>query len=1285
MAEIKETLYMDPVTHALAKPTMYAGSKQLDTEDYHLAKIVKESDSKSLILYDKKSNIVASKALFKMVDETLTNIIDSFTRIKNKSCKKEIKINFVDETLTFINIGEGIPVHDVNVEGVLHPRPHVMLGILRSGTNLDENTERITGGTNGMGGKLVNLFSREYKLDTYDGKTYFKQTWTNNSRDFTGRVVEEKKLPDPYVRIIFTPDYGKFFPFTHDKVNLKEYLESRLLDTCLYLNFMKMNDVKVYYNGIQLEAPIDQFLDTFGTRILTFNPVVTHPYSITICYESKKTTLDTYSIINGINVPSGTHFDIVAKKIVDDTKSKIRAKYNEVIPSGKQIQTATISRYLSIIIIGNIANPTFDSQSKTRLDNPALDLRQHILDNKSLEIVYKAIEPLIERDFIKPLVEENEKEDDNLIPIEQLQSKMVTTKVPNSDDYEAAAIIHDKQRRNVPCTLIITEGLSALGMLKQMRNKGKIDKINLDPDTCGIFAIQGVTLNVRPYIRKNQFEKIIKIDPRILNNKKFMKMLQIIGLNFSYQYDTENEFTTLNYKRIDLAMDQDEDGKGNIRSLILQDFYTIWPKLFNRPGFINYWDSPILRFDYKGQTMSFISERKFENWVSEHKINLKNVKYIKGLGGHHVKYHDGLRRSYNEYLVNVYENPNEKKSREHNLDYIHIYFGNNSNLRKIALSTKKEFESYDFVDHTTKPFKSIELFQHFISDTNSFKAMTCRRMMPDIGGLNYAKRLVTYQALVNSPRNKEIYVSNLASSVRQDLDYKHGDSSLCDVIIGMASDYCGLHDFQIFKPVGLFANRIQGMDGASQPRYIEVIIDGKTADAIYPKDDLILLPYSRTNGQFLTPDYILPTIPMCIMDNFNNISNAWKINIYARDPYEVISYLKDAIKNGKKLINSDELIHQHSTVPINKLNEISTEYKLTSNTVMFNPAIYHDIKGESDFKVSRYKLAHNTDEKYSYGKYEIINDFTIKITELPITKTTNMILFGSSGGNNVEIPNMNQPQDLSVDKKKQKGKRPIKKKEQKDEKEIAKIGKSVGIDVTNIAKTKKQVKCIVRLPEYESHSDRSDGDTIDIIVKFNTSIREKHTNGELLRYLGLFKNLKPQLNLITTEGLPKNYQSYKSIFVDWFNARMDLYIKRVTFQYTENNIEIIRLQNMVRFIDEKLDKQLNEEAYNKYLTENNYKKINYPIKKYPNITIEEYKHIAFNPEKSNYNYLLDLTMRQKTEAYKLKLKQKIDDLEKENNYLKSYKKFKGDNIWLDEIKQFETNCLIARSANPNYK
>jgi DNA topoisomerase-2 len=191
-----ENLYLSEVDHALAKHPMYAGSKQLDTGKYHTVKLIDLPDGKRSLVYDGIRTLNSSSALFKMVDESITNIIDSFTRIKNKNCRKEFKIKITGDTLTFTNIGEGIPVHDVVVEGKTHPRPHVMLGILRSGTNLDENKERVTGGTNGIGGKLVNLFSNKYILDTYDGKTYFKQTWSNNLKLYSDRVIEQKSMPD---------------------------------------------------------------------------------------------------------------------------------------------------------------------------------------------------------------------------------------------------------------------------------------------------------------------------------------------------------------------------------------------------------------------------------------------------------------------------------------------------------------------------------------------------------------------------------------------------------------------------------------------------------------------------------------------------------------------------------------------------------------------------------------------------------------------------------------------------------------------------------------------------------------------------------------------------------------------------------------------------------------------------------------------------------------------------------------------------------------------------------
>ena len=62
----------------------------------------------------------------------------------------------------------------------------MIFGVLLSGSNYNDDEERLGGGRNGYGAKLTNIFSTEFTLETVyvnpetgEAKEY-KQTWTDN-------------------------------------------------------------------------------------------------------------------------------------------------------------------------------------------------------------------------------------------------------------------------------------------------------------------------------------------------------------------------------------------------------------------------------------------------------------------------------------------------------------------------------------------------------------------------------------------------------------------------------------------------------------------------------------------------------------------------------------------------------------------------------------------------------------------------------------------------------------------------------------------------------------------------------------------------------------------------------------------------------------------------------------------------------------------------------------------------------------------------------------------------
>jgi DNA topoisomerase-2 len=65
--------------------------------------------------------------------------------------------------------------------------PELIFGHLRTSTNYDKTEEKVTGGKNGYGAKLTNIYSTEFTVETVDSyqKKKYIQTWSNNMYEKT--------------------------------------------------------------------------------------------------------------------------------------------------------------------------------------------------------------------------------------------------------------------------------------------------------------------------------------------------------------------------------------------------------------------------------------------------------------------------------------------------------------------------------------------------------------------------------------------------------------------------------------------------------------------------------------------------------------------------------------------------------------------------------------------------------------------------------------------------------------------------------------------------------------------------------------------------------------------------------------------------------------------------------------------------------------------------------------------------------------------------------------------
>ena len=121
-----------------------------------------------------KKNIQYTPGEYKIFDEILVNALDHYIRIKEKNIQgydfspvKNIKIYYSIEEgyISVLNDGEGIPIELHESENVYVPE--LIFGHLLTSGNY-EKKQKHTGGKNGYGGKLANIFSKEFIIETID-------------------------------------------------------------------------------------------------------------------------------------------------------------------------------------------------------------------------------------------------------------------------------------------------------------------------------------------------------------------------------------------------------------------------------------------------------------------------------------------------------------------------------------------------------------------------------------------------------------------------------------------------------------------------------------------------------------------------------------------------------------------------------------------------------------------------------------------------------------------------------------------------------------------------------------------------------------------------------------------------------------------------------------------------------------------------------------------------------------------------------------------------------------
>lgn len=836
--------------HILLRPDTYIGSVEPVTEIMWVYDKEKESMTQKEIKY--------VPGLYKIFDEILVNAADNKQRDPKMDTIK-IEINAENNIISVWNNGKGIPVVIHKEENMYVPT--MIFGHLLTSSNYDDEEEKVTGGRNGYGAKLCNIFSHRFTVETAskEYKKCLKQTWSNNMGSASEPRIKDFSGED-FTKVIFSPDLSKFKMQSLDD-DIIALMSRRAYDIAA-----STRGVKVFLNGTKI--PVKNFKDYVDFYIKGREDDVGNP--LKIVYENcgprwevaialSDKGFQQMSFVNSIaTTKGGRHVDHVTELIVKQLTETLKKKNK----AGVTIKPFQIKNHLWIFINCLINNPTFDSQTKENMTlQPKSFGSKCTLSEKFITSVTKI--GIVEA----VLTWAKFKADSQLQKLGPKSKQRKLQGIPKLEDANDAGT-----NKSLECTLILTEGDSA----KTMAVSGLAA---IGRDKYGIFPLRGKILNVREATHK-----------QILENAEINNLIKILGLQYKKKYETREDLKTLRYGKMMIMTDQDQDGS-HIKGLLINFIHHNWPSLL-KLNFVEEFITPIVKATKGNQVLSFFSMPEFNKWKSEtENFHTYKIKYYKGLGTSTAKeakeYFENMTRHRIRFRYDGDQDDQNiimafsKKCVDQRKDWLMNHMDETKRRKEIGLGERYLYEK-DTRTVSFSDFINVELVLYSNYDNV--------RSIPNmIDGFKPGQRKVLYTCLKRNDK-REVKVAQLAGSVAEHSAYHHGEVSLMSTIINLAQNFVGSNNINLLQPIGQFGTRLAGGKDAASPRYIFTMLS-PLARYIFHKHDDALLKHEYDDNQKIEPVFYIPTIPMVLVNGADGIGTGWMTKIPNYNPREIIENL----------------------------------------------------------------------------------------------------------------------------------------------------------------------------------------------------------------------------------------------------------------------------------------------------------------------------------------------------------------------------------------------------------
>jgi DNA gyrase subunit B len=546
--------------------------------------------------------------LHHLVYEVVDNSVDE--ALAGHADRIDVTIH-IDNSITVVDNGRGIPVDDMEYHGEKLPAAQVVLTVLHAGGKFDSSTYKVSGGLHGVGVSVVNGLSHQLDLEIWRDGFVWEQSYSKGQP--TSKFKKTGTTKKRGTKVHFLPDKEIFSTIEYNYDTLAQRLrELAFLNKGLTITLTdeRATDSKsgeAKHAEFKYTGGIAEFVKHLnrGKQVLHDKPIYMEAERDAVGMEIALQYNDGYSesvfsFANNINtVDGGTHlsgFRTSLTRTINYAGQQLGLfKDLKENLSGDDVREGLVA-----VVSVKLSQPQFEGQTKGKLNSDIAGTVQAFVNERLGAFLEQ--NPTIARRIINKAIEAARARE------AARKARDLTRRKGALDGGGLPGKLADCSERSADrCEIYLVEGESAGGTAKQGR----------DRRFQAILPLKGKILNVE----KARYDKM-------LGHEEIRAMITALGCGIGKE---DFDATKLRYGKVILMTDADVDGS-HIRTLLLTFFFRHMTELIKR-GHVYIAQPPLYR----------IKKGKFEQYIKDDREFVK-VMVRRAADGMTVRYGEGAAK-----------------------------------------------------------------------------------------------------------------------------------------------------------------------------------------------------------------------------------------------------------------------------------------------------------------------------------------------------------------------------------------------------------------------------------------------------------------------------------------------------------------------------------------------------------------------------------------------------------------------------------------------------------------